>query len=531
MNLKNLLFAAMLTAAAFPCAAQHSTADEIAKAAMKTYDAIIAQDPKDYQTLFRRGNELYKRNEYTKALDDVNGAIKYAPASDKDLLFQAYSLRAGIYDRFKEYPLAIADLKKAIVLQPNSYSTIYQLGNMEFSAGKYPEAKATFKKLQSLNPRSQEALFGLARVAVKENDIAAATRYCDQAVDITPTQSAVYMRRASVYQMMGNDTEAVKDYTVALTLDRNNTSRALNALADMSRTNYGAVMQGLASAIASHPRSGTFYYIRAMIAKAHFHYLPAISDFNYILEHNLFSFTSLYTDLADCYYNTGNYATALEKADYAIGSSKDNAEGYYLKSLIKSAMDVPTSAIENADKAIIKNKDFSDAYIARGNAECALKFYSEASVSYGTAVTLEPNNPSFLMDRAYLLTTHLNQVGNARAIYEQVAALPYDADQVISLKGFALMALGRTDEADAWMNHLLTEVKDSDGEINYYGACFYAQRGDKAKALECMERSLQAGYASYHNWTRAIDGGVNVAPLRDDAAFQSLLSRYSTLFR
>lgn len=223
--------------------------------------------------------------------------------------------------------------------------------------------------------------------------------------------------------------------------------------------------------------------------------------------------------------------TALEKADYAIGSSKDNAEGYYLKSLIKSAMDVPTSAIENADKAIIKNKDFSDAYIARGNAECALKFYSEASVSYGTAVTLEPNDPSFLMDRAYLLTTHLNQAGNARAIYEQVAALPYDADQVISLKGFALMALGRTDEADAWMNHLLTEVKDSDGEINYYGACFYAQRGDKAKALECMERSLQAGYASYHNWTRAIDGGVNVAPLRDDAAFQSLLSRYSTLFR
>ncbi len=530
MNLKSLMFTVMLAIAAISCMAQNSTADQIAKAAMDAYDKIIAEDPKDYQTLFRRGNELYKRNEYTRALNDVNAAIKYAPTDDKDLLFQAYSLRAGIYDRFKEYPLAIADLKKASILEPQSYSTLYQLGNMEFTAGHYPEAKATFKKLQAMNPRSQEALFGLARVAVKENDIASATRYCDQAVDITPTQSDVYMRRASVYQLMGNDTEAVKDYTVALTLDRNNTSRALEALADMSRTNYSAVMQGLASAIASHPRSGTFYYIRAMIAKAHFHYLPAIEDFNYILEHNLFSFTSLYTDLAECYYNIGDYAAALEKADYAIGSTNSNALGYCVKSRIKLAMGVPTSAIENADKSIIKDKGLGEAYIARGNAECALKFYSEANVSYGTAVTIDSRNPMYLISKAYLMAAKLNQKDNARKFYEDIVALPYREDQAVSLKGFALLALERTDEADSWMNNLLTNVTDSDGEINYYGACYWAHRGDKAKALECMERSLQAGYASYHNWANAIDGGVNVAPLRDDEKFKALLSRYSSLF-
>ena len=80
------------------------------------------------------------------------------------------------------------------------------------------------------------------------------------------------------------------------------------------------------------------------------------------------------------------------------------------------------------------------------------------------------------------------------------------------------------------MNNIVDTVTDYDGLIHYYAACFYAQAGDTEKALECTSKALELGYANYHNWTEAIDGGVNVGALRDDLRFLNLLSRYNSIF-
>ena len=43
--------------------------------------------------------------------------------------------------------------------------------------GNYTAAKEDYTKLQRLNPRSQEALFGLAKVAAKESNYGLASEY------------------------------------------------------------------------------------------------------------------------------------------------------------------------------------------------------------------------------------------------------------------------------------------------------------------------------------------------------------------
>ena len=67
-------------------------------------------------------------------------------------------------------------------------------------------------------------------------------------------------------------------------------------------------------------------------------------------------------------------------------------------------------------------------------------------------------------------------------------------------------------------------------DINYYGACFYAQAGDTDKALGCVAKALELGYANYHNWTEAVDGGINVGELRNDLRFLNMLSKYNSIF-
>lgn len=535
MKLQSLLAAGALATILFasPVADAQSmsrTGREMQQATMKAYDKLIAENPKDFKTLYSRGNGYYRQNQLGKALSDVNAAIHAAPATDKGFLFDAYSLRGGIYEQMKKYDEALADYKKALGLFPKDYGTLYQIANLEFEKGDYAAAKKDYQGLQRLNPRSQEALFGLARVAIKENDIATAQKLCKQGVELEPSQAISYMRQASVYRMMGNNADAVDDYAIALQLDRNMMPAALREMAELACTDYAAVMTGLQKAIDKNPRNGVMYYIRAMIAKAHFHYLPAIADFSYIDTNNLLNLPSLYTELADCYYNLGKYTEALEKADYAIGSSSNNRDAYVMKSLIKSAQGAYKAAIENADKALAKDQTYAPAFIAKGIAQQGFKLYPEASSTFGSALQLDGRYPLYYFYRGDVLRIYLNMPEQAKQFYEDVLKMEYPADQVASLRGFADLFLGNIAAGDAWIDSLTANVKDGDGEIAYYAACYWAQRGDKDKAFKYMEDALKAGYASYHNWTKALDGGINVAPLRGDARFDTLLRSYSNLF-
>lgn len=536
MKLQSLLTAGMLAGMLFASSTGAEaqvvsrSGREMQQATMKAYDKLIAENPKDFKTLYSRANGYYRQNQLGKALSDVNAAIHAAPATDKGFLFDAYSLRGGIYEQMKKYDEALADYKKALGFSPKDYGTMYQIANLDFEKGDYASAKKDYQGLKKLNPRSQEALFGLARVAIKENDIATAQKLCKEGVELEPSQAVSYMRQASVYRMMGNNADAVDDYAIALQLDRNMMPAALREMAELATTDYAAVMTGLQKAIDKNPRNGVMYYIRAMIAKAHFHYMPAIADFNYIETNNLLNLPSLYTELADCYYNLGKYAEALEKAAYAIGSSSNNRDAYVMKSLIKSAQGAYKSAIENADKAILKDQTYAPAFIAKGIAQQGFKLYPEASSTFGSALQIDGRYPMYYFFRADVLRSYLNMPEQAKPFYEDVLKMEYPEGQVASLKGFADLFLGNTAEGDAWIDALTSGVKDGDGEIAYYAACYWAQRGDKDKAFKYMEDALKAGYASYHNWTKAVDGGINVAPLRGDARFDALLKSYGNLF-
>ena len=119
---------------------------------MKAYRALLDEDPHDAETLFRRANEYYLRNDYIKALDDINNALKYLPEEDLDTRFRAIQLRANINMMLHRYEQAIGDLNSEISIDPQNYVAVYQRGTAFYELGRYPEAKADFRLLQQRNP-------------------------------------------------------------------------------------------------------------------------------------------------------------------------------------------------------------------------------------------------------------------------------------------------------------------------------------------------------------------------------------------
>ena len=305
----------------------------------------------------------------------------------------------------------------------------------------------------------------------------------------------------------------------------------MTELLDYGNTNYPAAMAGLTNAITQAPRVGMFRYIRAVVAQAHFHYLAAIEDFQTILDEKLYNYHGIYASIAECQFCLGDYEKALSNIAYALGRIRDNSDHFVLRSKILRALKRDDEAVKAAADALAVNRNNNDALAEMAMAYTAIGNYDEASNLLGEAILNDAENPRYPLLRAWIYKTYLNKPAAAEQLYRNITEMDhFFVDNPRSLKGFALLFLGDTDQATKWMNNIVDTVTDYDGLIHYYAACFYAQAGDTEKALECTSKALELGYANYHNWTEAIDGGVNVGALRDDLSFLNLLSRYNSIF-
>ena len=521
----------MSVSTVFAASAQTGYDDPMSQALLKAFDELLAEDPRDPETLVRRAGLYYAHRDYVKALDDINTAMKYYEPDDEEARYPAYQIRAKIYKAQKNYTDALSDLNKVLAMSPQDYGTIYQRAQTLYELGRYQEANADYNLMLRLNPHSQDALLGQASVAVKQNNLGTANELADRAVALSPNRSEIYLGRAAVRRLMGNEQGAVDDYVTAISVDNVSTGRALQHLVDMSRTDYPTVMSGLSSAIGKAPRNGMFYFIRAMIAQGHCNYLAAIADYDKIINENLDSYPGLNGALAECYYYLGRYDRALLNADYAISATDDNEFYYVVKSRIKRALGDNEGALDAAEKALEKSPEDLDALVAKTLAQVELGQVADAAVALSEAAMVNPENPELQMLRGWVLGDYRKQKTNAERAYDMVLDMDYDFDNVMSLRGFALLALGRQEQGDKWMERVLETADDYDGAVNYYATCYYAQAGMPERALRCMEASLEKGYANYHNWTKASEANINCAPIRKDPKFTALLEKYSHLFK
>ncbi len=497
------------------------------KAVMKVYQNLLDEDPEDYETYYHRACEYYKHNEYSKALSDINNALKYTPKTQMETRVEQLILRANIYELQGNLNDALTDLITANKLNSSSYIVLYQKANIEYQLGKYADAKNDYLRMQRINNRSQEALIGLARIAVKENNYGLANEYSDQAVDIDPSQADIYVRRASIKSMMKNFNGAVDDLILAISTDNNNT-RALQELVKLSNDNYPAVVSGLSNAIRQAPKVGMFYYIRAVIAEAHHKYLAAIADYKKIIYENLYNYSGIYNSIAKCYYALGNYEEALDNIDYALSASKKNKEYYTTKAKILRALNNATSSIECANNALSIDANYNDALMQKALALTDIGKYENATALLGEITLNDASNAFAYLQRAWILDRLMNQNNNAQVFYNRVINL--SSNDIKTFKAFAYLCVGDKTSATKWINDILMPLETSDGYEYYIASCFYASDGDNENALKYMELALQKGYANYHDWKTNNDGYINVSSIRELPQFNKLINKYSSLF-
>ncbi len=552
--MKKFLTAAVVAASISSMAAQsqQSIDNPMTQAMLDVYAKELEANPKDADIYFRRANEYYKFNQYLRALADVDKTLEYAPAGNRDLRFQAYMLRADIYQMLDNHREALADFSEALKLDPTSFMALYQKANEEYALGDYSAAKSDYTRLRATNPRSVEALTGLARVAVKENDLGRASEYMDGAVEMMSADSDIYIRRASVRRMQGNNTGAVEDLLMAISIDNN--TRAFQELIDMANVDYPAVISAISTSISYAPQQGMLYYIRGFIAQAHDHYASALADYRKLIDQNMYEYAGLYNSMAQCQLALCRYPQAIDNIDHAISmDGGKNGEFYATKARILYAQGKNSEAMDALKQASLRGYSSTNVDELQALVDYAAGDFEKANDIYAAMIVDHPEVMRNYIYRAWVLADGLKQPANAQTLYNRVVSMTAESDNgekatsplsaVQSYRGFALLFSGDRQGALEWAKGLYSDYRDTDGYLNFVLACLYAQASvadpsisssEKydltAQAIKSLERALQLGYGNLYEITKADTGRVSLAPLRNDSHFNALIARYAHLF-
>lgn len=516
---------------AVSAAAQSGIRNPMTQAVLQVYEEELRENPTNYSVLLNRAEEYFRHDEFALALADINRALECIPAGETETVLHARMLRAGIYNQTQRPAQALEDLSAALLIAPESYAVLIQKANTEYTLEQYALAKSDYQRANRINPRGPQVYIGLAKVAVKENNMGVANEMLESAVNLDPNNAQTYLSRAEVRKAMNNHNGAVEDLILALSVDADN-PRAINALVEYGNTNYSAVMAGLSNAITTAPRVGMYRYLRAGIAQSHYHYLAALQDYENIIANRIYNYHGIYASMAECQFALGRYDAALGNIDYALGMAQDpTAEYFALRSGILRALGRYDEAVNAAADATAADRNSCAALMELALAYTATGRYDDAITLLGEAAMNDADDPRFPLLRGWVLRNYMNDGQAAAQQFRIVAEMEhFMADNPRSLKGFALLLLDQRDDAMRWMSNILRNTPDPDGLIHYYGACFYSLAGENEKGLECTSTALDRGYANYFDWTERHEGYVTVASLRDDLRFLQMLNRHNNIF-
>ena len=413
---------------------------------LKNYDEALHHYTKAIELGKTNGEYYYNRatvkkeiNNFQEAIDDFELAIKFwdskgsSDAKSQNLVYQAYYSKGICLRQLERFDESIQDLKKAVELKPEEPSAHNNLGMSYFKAGdfedatneytkaiqniktdnknneydpevrntiaifcnnrglafyhqyKYEEAKQDFNEAISLNPKDAIYYFNrgnntydLALLMRKEDGKEAiAQRYYeeahtdyDRAIDLQPNDSRFYHSKGLAFE----GTNREEDFDAAI----ENFRRAI----DLDETFFGARVH-----------LGNMYHKNNEFQKALQCYSTFLANYS--------THEDVYVSRGRVYQDMGNHQFAIMDFDSAIKMNDTYSDAYFHRGVSKLRTRIYKEAIDDLTKALeTKTKDNYGIYDALGCCHQALKDYDQAFRYMDEAISKDPTNVQFLMNRA-----------------------------------------------------------------------------------------------------------------------------------
>ena len=164
---------------------------------------MAAARPQSSDALVELGDILRSHSRYDEAVHAYDAAITRLPKPDA-AAWRLYYDRGVSLERVGQWPRAEADLKQALVLQPDQPMVLNYLGYSWIDKGQnLPDALKMIQRAVELRPNDGYIVDSLGWAFYRLGDLARATQYLERAIELLPEDPTINDHLGDVYWRTG----------------------------------------------------------------------------------------------------------------------------------------------------------------------------------------------------------------------------------------------------------------------------------------------------------------------------------------
>lgn len=458
--------------------------------------------------------------EYGKALNNANLAIKLLGKKDKEAIASAYDSRGDVNLVLGDSLVALEDYTTALKYTPTDVDLLKSRGELYFNLGKDDLSNADYQKIIELEPGNLDGYMGLGNNCFLQQQFNQAKDYYDKVIKLAPDNSRGYLARAVAYYRLDNYNDCVDDIIKVLEIDGDNTAvEMINYLPPEAVSRARAKLKIEAT---KEPTNRFWPYVLGNLEKANDNFAEAINYYtkaNHLDAHNLFL-----EYIAQCYAIMGNYPSALEYVDKALDMAPEDTDLMKLKALILESMGRFEECVKEYDRYIEVLPENPTGYLQRAEALMSAKNFARAVDDYNMAMLLDATNDSTPYYQVKLGDALRLSGKPDQALPHYRNAIALEADSALTTQiwtPFALTGLGETQKAISHSIAIATaETTDLAGTF-YNFACILARSGRNQEAVQGLQYAVDAGYDNFIHMGHDYD----LDPLREMPEFQEIMDQ------
>jgi len=348
---------------------------------------------------------------FPKALEVLDRAIELSADNqhyDGESLIKKYKFyinRAFIYCLvLRQYPQALADLNKAIELDPKLAQAYGLRGLLHMISNQYPQALADYNKAIELDPKYAPAYLNRGLVYQKSKQYPQALADYSKAIELDPKFANAYYNRGWIYQDSKQYPQALADYSKAIELDPKFAKAYYNrGVLYQDSKQYPQALADYSKAIELDPKYANAYFNRGLIYQDSKQYPQALADFNKAIELNP-KYADAYSGRGQAHYMLGQYPQALADYSKAIELNSKDAIAYFNRGFLYRKSKQYPQALADFNKAIELNPKYAPAYLERAQTHYMLGQYPQALADYSKAIESDSKYADAYLLRGSLYT-------------------------------------------------------------------------------------------------------------------------------
>lgn len=484
---------------------------------MREYNLATKIDPKIVDAYLKKGTFYFSHGKNAEGEAELASAVRAAPdvINSRLLLASYYAktgngakslsiLRAGLTGKKSDAVLynsiaavlfsqnkieeGFKSIQKAKTLDPAFPASYQNLAIYFTSTGKYDRAIEEYAALLRYSPKNTHALLSLAALyEIKGND-SEALAYYQKATDTK--QSRTFIALANYFLKKRETGKAIKVLEDALKIDSKNvTALEMKGRLLMGEKKYKEAIRTFEDVETINPDAGSALKIGAFVAMKDT--TKAVEQARKIIEKHPGSAQG-YMALASIYEGQRDRARAISEVKNGLRVDANNVQALlYLGNLYETGKDY-NQAMTHYAEASRKRPDFAPALFAQGALLDSTGKKKEAAAVYRKVLAKSENYVPALNNLAYLCASgYGSKEESLRLAIAANKLQPGNAGAMDTL-GFALLRNNRPADAKKILEKTVTLLPNNP-TVQYHLALAYNASGEKNNAVKALQKALSLG--------------------------------------